>query len=109
MDGLEGFRRNWIGLFQALPEYYKPARFWREDGIAIGITGLPLEAFNGAVFENDDLPTSERLSTLETLFAAESVAFSVQLFSREPIYPGHVWMIQQGYIELFTDPLLIYD
>lgn len=109
MDGLEGFQRNWIGLFKALPAYYKPARFWREDGVAIGITRLPLEAFNGAVFEENCQLSPGHLTRLEALFEAEGVAFSVQLFSRQSTYPDHAWMIQHGYVELFTDPLMIYD
>src|SRR5262249_58549405 len=109
MDALVGFRRNWIGLLQALPEYYKAARFWREDGIAFEITDLRLEAFNGAVFEDDRLLTVERLSDLEARFAAEGASLSIQVFSREPTYPGHGWLVQQGYVELFTDPLMIYE
>jgi GNAT superfamily N-acetyltransferase len=109
MNALEAFQRNWIGFFEIMPSYYRTARSWQEDGIVIGITGLSISAFNAAVVLDESFLTSAHIPQLATPFEAAGVPFSIQLCSRTPLPTCDDLLKSYGYVELFTDPVMIRE
>jgi len=110
LDGLALFHRNWVGLFEGFTECYPAARCWTEaDGITIGISGIEVAAFNGALIFNERLLTPRRLTQLTNLLADEHVPFSIQVCSREPTPTCDALLRSRGYNELFKDPVMIRE
>ncbi len=109
MDGLNSFQRNWIGFLATLPRYYPEARYWQEDGLVIGISGLQIAAFNAAVLLHEDGLSASRLAALPDPFTEAGVPFSIQVCSRRSVPACDELVQTHGYIELFTDPVMIRE
>jgi GNAT superfamily N-acetyltransferase len=109
VDALEAFQRNWIGFFEIMPRYYSAARSWQEDRIVVGITGLSIAAFNAAVILDESIITLERIPQLAKPFDDARVPFSIQLCSRTPVPECDDLLKSYGYVELFSDPVMIRE
>jgi GNAT superfamily N-acetyltransferase len=109
VDGLQAFQRNWIGFFDAATRYSQAARSWREDGLVIGITGLPISAFNAAIVLDEASLTPERIPKLAEPFEEAGLPFSIQVCSRAPVPACAEAVKSLGYVELFADPVMICE
>jgi len=107
MDGLEAFERNWIGLFEALPRYVPDARFWSEGNISVGVTGLPVAAFNAVFVHDQHSLTPSQLSRLTESF--NGLPFSIQVCSRQLNPRCAAFLQAQDYEVIFADPILIRE
>jgi GNAT superfamily N-acetyltransferase len=109
VDGLRAFQRNWIGFLEVMPRYYASARSWRDGDMVIGITGLSIAAFNAAVVLDESSLTVERIPEISKPFEEAGVPFSIQLCSRTTTPACDDLLKFYGYIELFTDPIMIRE
>ncbi len=107
VDGLDAFQRNWTGLFEILPRYRPSARFWREDGISMALTGVAIATFNGVLLPDEHSLTPERFTRLAEPFLSAGVPFSFQLCSRTERPACDPFFRSQGYTDIFVDPVMI--
>ncbi len=107
VDGLRAFERNWIGLFEALPRYVPDARYWSEGDVSIGMTGIPVAAFNGVFVHDPAALTAVRLPRLTESF--DGMPFSIQVCVRDSIPACDGLLRAHGYEIIFEDPILIRE
>ncbi len=107
VDGLDAFQRNWTGLFEILPRYRRSARFWREDGISMALTGVAIATFNGVLLPDEHSLTPERFSRLSEPFLSAGVPFSFQVCSRTERPACDSFFRSQGFTDIFVDPVMI--
>jgi N-acetylglutamate synthase len=107
VDGLDAFQRNWIGLFEVLPRYRPSARFWREDGIAMALTGVPIATFNGVLLPDEHSLTLRRFDHFAEPFRTAGVPFSFQVCSRSERPACDPLFRSQGLTDIFVDPVMI--
>ena len=107
MDGLDAFQRNWTGLFEVLPRYRPAARFWREDGASMALTGVAIATFNGVLLPDEYSLTPERFSRFAEPFVSARVPFSFQVCSQNERPACDPLFRSQGYTDIFVDPVMI--
>ncbi len=109
MNGLTWFRDNWIGFFESLAESRPAARCWREDGLVIGISGLPVAAFNSVIVLDPGVLTPTHLKEFADLFTIEGLPFTILVSAQEQTPTCAELMHENGYIEMFVDPVMIRE
>jgi GNAT superfamily N-acetyltransferase len=106
---VDAFQNNWIGFFEMLPNYRPSARFWREDGLVVGISRLPIAAFNAVIVHEPTVLTPAHLAHFTDIFNDEALPFCVQVNSQDSVAACKELMIDSGYTELFIDPIMIRE
>jgi GNAT superfamily N-acetyltransferase len=70
---------------------------------------LAISAFNAAIVTKEASLTPERLPRLAEPFEKAGLPYSIQLCSRTPVPTSDEMVKSFGYIELFTDPVMIRE
>lgn len=109
MDGLTAFQQNSTGFFRELPQYLPGSRYWEEDGLFIGISGWNLSAFNNAFILDEQTVTARHMDRLREIFAVDNLPFSVIVFSRQAVPVCDVLLKEHGYVDIFTDQVMIHE
>ncbi len=102
---MEAFQRNWIGLLEAMPN----ASSWRENGMVMCITGLPIAPYNAVIVEDERALAPEALPRITQPFDRAGLSYSIQVCSRTPTPRCAAWLPGYGYTEIFCDPLMIFE
>ncbi len=102
---MEAFQRNWIGLLEAMPD----ANSWREAGMVMCITGLPVAPYNAVIVEDERALAPELLPRITEPFDRAGLSYSIQVCSRAPTPHCAAWLPRHGYTEIFSDPLMIFE